>query len=259
MLEFSGAGTALSTGGLEEASRAAGLGLAEVWAVISVETSGCGYLPDRRPKILFERHIFHHLTDGRFDNRDPDISQPTAGGYGAGGAHQYDRLAAAMRFDSIAALQSASWGMGQIMGENFKAAGFEEVGDMAEAMVASEDDQLLAATKFMLANSMSEPLRNHDWAGFARRYNGPDYAAHDYNGRLHAAYQRYVDGGLPDLRIRAAQIYLGYRGFPKDARALAVDGVMGPSTAAALREFQQSVGAEPTGIVDDALIAQLLA
>jgi hypothetical protein len=47
------------------------VGLAEIWAVFSVETSGCGFLTDRRPKILFERHIFSHLTNGRYDAQNP--------------------------------------------------------------------------------------------------------------------------------------------------------------------------------------------
>jgi hypothetical protein len=28
-----------------------------LWSVVVVETSGCGFLPDRRPRILFERRI----------------------------------------------------------------------------------------------------------------------------------------------------------------------------------------------------------
>ncbi|MGH7045170.1 MAG: N-acetylmuramidase domain-containing protein [Stellaceae bacterium] len=255
MSQFAGKGTALSTGGLEEAAQTAKLGLPEIWSVLSVETSGCGFMPDRRPKLLFERHLFHHFTEGRFDNIDPDISQPTAGGYGLGGAHQYDRLAAAMRLASDAALQSASWGMGQIMGENFKPAGFDKVEDMVAAMVGSEDGQLLAVAKFMLAHDMTEPLANHDWAGFARRYNGPNYAEKNYDEKLHHFHQRYADGALPDLQVRAAQIYLGYKGFGH----LAVDGVVGPSTVAAIRRFQQSIGAAETGAVDNGLITQLLA
>jgi hypothetical protein len=254
MVDFAGAGTALSSGGIAEASQAANVGLPEIWAVTSVETAGCGFLPDRRPKILFERHIFHRLTNGRFDGDDPDISQPTAGGYGPGGAHQYERLAAAIQLDRNAALQSASWGMGQIMGENFKAAGFANVEEMVAAMVPTEDGQLLAVAKFMLANGMGEPLRNHDWAGFARRYNGSNFAVNDYDGKLHQFYQRYADGELPNLQLRAAQVYLRYKGFT----SLAVDGVMGPSTAGAVRQFQQSVGVPQTGTVDDALITQLL-
>ncbi|MBV8934659.1 MAG: hypothetical protein JO095_02470 [Alphaproteobacteria bacterium] len=38
--------------------------------------------------MLFERHIFHGLSEGRFDAEDPDVSQPTIGGSGPGGAHQ---------------------------------------------------------------------------------------------------------------------------------------------------------------------------
>jgi peptidoglycan hydrolase-like protein with peptidoglycan-binding domain len=58
---------------------------------------------------------------------------------------------------------------------------------------------------------------------------------------------------LPDLRVRAAQIYLTYKGFAPGA----IDGIMGSATAAAIRRFQHSTGASQTGIVDDALIAQL--
>jgi hypothetical protein len=164
-----------------------------------------------------------------------------------------------MQLDRNAALQSASWGMGQIMGENFKTAGFTTVEEMVTAMVNSENDQLLAGANFMRANGMGEPLRQHDWAGFARRYNGPDFAGNDYDGKLHQFYQRYADGNLPDLRVRAAQIYLGYQGFPKGAARLAVDGVFGSSTQAALRQYQESIGVRPTGEIDDNLITQLLA
>ena len=254
MPEFSAAGTALSSNGLSEASQAAGVGLPEIWSVLSVETSGCGFLPDRRPKILFERHVFHRLTGGRFDGDDPDVSQPTAGGYGPSGAHQYERLAAAIQLNRNAALQSASWGMGQIMGENFGTAGFTVIEDMVAAMVESEDKQLIAMAKFITANRMGEPLRNHDWRGFARRYNGPNYAAHNYDGLLQHFYGSYAEGNMPDLDVRAAQIYLTYKGFLPGK----LDGRMGPATEAAIRQFQQSLGVPQTGIVDDTLISQLL-
>jgi hypothetical protein len=37
-----------------------------------------------------------------------------------------------------------------------------------------------------------EPLRRHDWAGFARKYNGPGFARNQYDLRLRAAYERAV-------------------------------------------------------------------
>src|SRR5271157_1553905 len=113
MVDFAGPGAPLTSEGMSRSSDAVGVGLPEMWSVVSVETSGCGFLPDRRPKILFERHIFHRLTSGRFDADDPDVSQPSQGGYGPSGTHQYDRLAAAIQLDRAAALQSTSWGLGQ--------------------------------------------------------------------------------------------------------------------------------------------------
>ena len=77
---FEGKGRPLTDDGLTRARRALGVDLATLWAVMTVETRGCGFLPSRRPVILFERHIFHRITDGRFDARAPDLSNPRAGG-----------------------------------------------------------------------------------------------------------------------------------------------------------------------------------
>ena len=124
----------------------------------------------QKPKILFERHIFSRLTNGAYDFTNPDISAPTPGGYGDPGAHQYDRLQSAEQLNQDAALQSASWGLGQIMGMNFAAAGFPDVTAMVAAMIGSEDAQLGAMAAFIQSNNMSVKLQNQDWAGFASMY-----------------------------------------------------------------------------------------
>src|SRR5215471_8493364 len=97
--EFAGAGIPMSSGGLGAGCDSLGVKAAEIWSVLTVETLGCGYLPDRRPQILFERHIFSKQTGGEFDATAPDISNPTPGGYGPRGAHQYDRLAQAIQLN----------------------------------------------------------------------------------------------------------------------------------------------------------------
>src|SRR5271169_4112779 len=114
-LPFQGTAWALSTDGLGAVSQKLGVHAPEIWTVLAVETSGCGFLPDRRPKILFERHIFSRETNGQLDASNPDISDRTPGGYGADGAHQYDRLEQALILDRKAALRSTSWGIGQVM------------------------------------------------------------------------------------------------------------------------------------------------
>lgn len=226
-----------------------------MWAVLSAETSGCGFLADRRPKILFERHIFHRLTGGAYDRSHPGISQPAPGGYGAAGAPQYARLAAALTLNRTAALQSASWGIGQVMGENFRDAGFPTVDAMVAAMVESEDNQLAAMAGFIAAARLDAALSRHDWTGFARGYNGLDYARNNYDGVLRQFYGHFTAGRLPDLTVRAVQVWLTYRQLdPKG-----IDGAIGPGTVAGIRVFQSENGLPPTGAIDDALLTALSA
>jgi hypothetical protein len=76
-LEFVGRSLALSNSGLSAACGSLAVQGPEVWTVLSVETGAQGFLADRRPQILYERHIFSRLTGGQYD--DGDISDPTPG------------------------------------------------------------------------------------------------------------------------------------------------------------------------------------
>ena len=248
-MEFIGPGQPISESGFAAASEVMSADAATLWAVLSVETSGSGYLCDKRPKILFERHIFHRLTGGRYDADDPDISFPMAGGYGQGGAAQYLRLECAMQLDQDAALMSASWGIGQILGENFRAAGFAQISGMISSMVSSEDEQLNGMAKFVTSQGIAQSLSNKNWSDFARRYNGPNYAANNYDGLLQHFYQGYKCS-LPNLNVRAAQMYLSYRGFSVGR----IDGVLGDVTIHAVEDFQRASSMPVTGKVDGALL-----
>lgn len=250
-LPFQGNAVALSSDGMATVAANLGVHAAEIWTVMAVETSGCGYLPDRRPQILFERHIFHRLTNGQFD--DGQISDPSPGGYGPRGANQYDRLAIAVSENRSAALQSASWGLGQIMGMNYARAGFQNVEDMVAAMSESEDQQLLAIGNFLRTTGLSKALGAHDWASFARGYNGPNYAINRYDIRLNAEYLKYSTGALPDLTVRAAQLYLTYLGYHPGP----IDGIAGEHTTSALAQFQADNHLASNPTVDDRCIGQL--
>jgi N-acetylmuramidase/Putative peptidoglycan binding domain len=253
-LEFTGNSLALSSQGMASVAGQLSLGLAEIAAVFSVETHGAGFLSDRRPKILFERHIFSRLTGGMYDNSDPSVSAPTPGGYGPGGANQYMRLGEAIALDRQAALQSASWGLGQVMGENYQAAGFADVETMVAAMVDSEDAQLAAMGTLIEQNNLAKSLACHDWQSFARGYNGPNYAINRYDVELNGYYQKYLVSATPDFQIRAAQIYLQFRGFDPHG----VDGILGSATSDAIGRFQTSVGIPVTGQLDEQTISALV-
>ncbi|WP_047528091.1 N-acetylmuramidase domain-containing protein [Pseudomonas sp. 11/12A] len=251
--EFTSHGAALDDEGMENALDLAKVSAAQLWAVLAVETSGNGFFSDRRPKILYERHVFSRLTHQTFDAQHPDISSKSPGSYGATGAHQYDRLNQAISLNRNAALQSASWGLGQTMGFNFAATGSSDVEAMIKRMVASENEQLLCTVNQLIEGGSVAALRAKDWANFARRYNGPNYAINNYDLRLSAAYQKFSYGGTPDLRIRMAQTYLTYLGWHPGA----IDGIVGKQTRDAMNLFQAKEGLDSTTVLNDETLEHL--
>ncbi len=230
-----------------------GVNAAAIWAVLTVETRGFGFLADRRPQILFERHIFHRLTNGRFDSVNFNLSNPLPGGY-AGGVGEYDRLQEAMDLDPDNAVKSASWGIAQIMGFNFGIAGFPTVDEMVAAMVKDEGSQLSAMAAFIAGNNLDAVLRDQDWTSFARGYNGADFERNQYNARLAAAYAK-ATVAVPDLNLRTAQAALTYLGIDPGP----IDGLRGRRTRSALIEFQQSRALSASGDLDEATNVALLA
>lgn len=191
-MEFTGAATPLAASDVVALAAELRCEPAAIWAVCDVESAGSGFLPDKRPKILYEAHIFGRLTGHRFDRSHPNISAPwwNRALYGAPGAHQYDRLAMAIGLDRAAALQSASWGMFQIVGMNFAACGFKAVEDYVTAMCDGEGAQLAAFGAFCVHEELDKALRAQDWTRFALGYNGSGEAQNGYDAKLAAAYRR---------------------------------------------------------------------
>lgn len=175
----------------EWAANELGCEIAAVKAVAEVESRGSGYLPDGRLTILFERHVFHRLTRGRFSTpANASISSPTPGGY-VGGAAEWKRLAAARSLNASAAKLSASYGAFQTMGFNFAACGFLSVDEMVDAYAGSARGQLEGFVRFVQTNRLDDELRRKDWAGFARGYNGPNFKSNRYDQKMRDAYARH--------------------------------------------------------------------
>ena len=178
-----------------------GIGEDELRAVIEVETAGGGFDTTGRPRMLFEPHVFYRLLPSA-QQRDRAESEGLA--YAKWG-HQpypresYTRLHLAIAIDRVAALKSASWGLGQIMGFNFALAGFDHVEAMVSAFMADEETHVEAMIAFIRAKGLDDKLRAHDWAGFALGYNGAAYASHGYHTKLAAAFARWR--GIPDTPI----------------------------------------------------------
>ncbi|MFC5579331.1 N-acetylmuramidase domain-containing protein [Lysobacter niabensis] len=164
-------------------------------AVADVESAGSGFLPapSDKPKILFEGHAFHRLTGGRYSRDHPDLSYPkwSRRKYSGSLAGEWQRLEAACRLDRIAALQSASWGLFQIMGFNYPYCGYEDVETFVARQYEGATQQFASFVKFVSRPPYLPALRNRNWKAFARACNGPGFAANRYDSKLAAAYARW--------------------------------------------------------------------
>lgn len=169
--------------------------VAAIKAVTEVESKGSGFMASGEPVILFERHVFYKLlklvrrdTDGL----PPDLVNSVPGGYGVYSI-QHDKLKRAVEIDRDCALQSCSWGLFQIMGYHWKTLGYTSLQEFINAMYTDEGAHLDAFVRFIRANpAMHNALRNHDWAKFARLYNGPAYEKNKYDLKLLHAHARYA-------------------------------------------------------------------
>ena len=182
----------------QDAANDLGVDVATIKAVAEVESAGDGFLHDGTPKILFEPHIFwkelrkRNVNPNDYLPLNADILYPTWGAkpYGKYSA-QHDRLKRAVAINNEAALCSASWGKFQIMGFNYKAAGFNLLQSFINAMYKDEDAHLKAFVDYIQHEFLDDELRAKDWKGFARAYNGAAYHKNKYDLKLAAAYKKY--------------------------------------------------------------------
>lgn len=197
-----------------------------VKAVTEIEARGTGFLASGRPTALFERHIFYRELNKRINggsdeyintlfknlhleipvsgkskdflkayllNNMSNIYYPETGGYMGtvnGVENEYKRLEKAKTIDIEAALMSASYGLFQIMGFNYKTSGFTSASEMYAECARSERNQLNAFCNFVLNDHrLIDSLRKQAMTDFAVAYNGP--AQSGYDTRLLAALNKW--------------------------------------------------------------------
>jgi hypothetical protein len=184
------------------AAKELGVEVAAIRAVAEVEAAGAGFLPDGRPAILYEAHVFHKETGGKHadakDRRGVKLSSQNWNKslYGPSGAQQHNRYEDARALNADAANKACSWGAFQILGQNHKQCGFENSQDFVDAMwTGGAPAHLDAFVKFIQANKLDGALRAKNWAAFARGYNGPGYAQNAYDKKMASAYQKWKAKG----------------------------------------------------------------
>lgn len=192
MVTFKGAARRLDDLDLSRVGALIGVGEDEIHAVLDVEAAGSGFDGQGRVKALYEPHKAYALSSGA--TRDKLVAAGLA--YPKWGQKpypkdSYPRILAAAEIDADIALRSTSWGLGQVMGFNAGAAGYRTARAMVEAFAEDEENHLLAMVKFIIANGLDDEIRRHDWAGFARGYNGSGYAKNQYDTKLAAAFAKW--------------------------------------------------------------------
>ncbi|OTG69903.1 peptidoglycan-binding protein [Acinetobacter sp. ANC 4218] len=179
-------------------AKALGIDVAALRAVIEVECKGSGFNEDGTPVILFERHVMRQRLIANKRDIDlslisverPDLCSKSTGAYGLYSA-QHGRLNAAAQYHRDSALESASWGIGQVMGYHWKALGYPSLQAFINAMYKDEASQLDAMCRYIQVNNLVNALKNKDWKAFARGYNGKAYAKNSYDIKLANAYKKW--------------------------------------------------------------------
>jgi hypothetical protein len=174
--------------------------VAAIRAFAEVESRGAGFLPDDRPVILFERHIFRRqlLEQGMplaivedIGHRNSLICGKTPGGYGSS-TKEWERLDKAANINRNAALSAASYGAFQVMGFNWQRCGYASVQDLVNAMFKSSAAHLDSFVRFIQSDAkLLKALQAQDWPTCAKLYNGANFAINKYDTRLAEAFARY--------------------------------------------------------------------
>lgn len=179
-------------------AKALGIEVAALRAVIEVECKGSGFNADGTPVILFERHVMRQRLIANKRDIDlnlisverPDLCSKSTGAYSLYSA-QHGRLNAAAQYHRDSALESASWGLGQVMGYYWQVLGYPSLQAFINAMYKDEASQLDAMCRYIKVNNLVNALKNKDWKAFARGYNGKAYAKNSYDIKLANAYKKW--------------------------------------------------------------------
>lgn len=252
---------------IEKVAANVGCEPAVIDAILQTETNADAFDPSRR---LIIRPEFHKIAtcpyiDPAHKKAALKIPQPKLPAYERDPVHagsvawQYvDRLAA--ECGEEAAFWITSFGSPQIMGFNAPMCGYDSPSAMVRDFADSEDAQLFAMGKFIVAAGLKEACRLRKWKAIARSYNGKDYAKNAYDSKLAFAYEHsgrardtasfhypddeFLEFGERGNDVRALQERLRELGFHVDP-----DGDFGAETRDAVRAAQFRLGLPVDGKV----------
>lgn len=184
--------TTLTLSDYQQAAKSLRTEVAVIKAVTEVESGGQGFLPNGRVVIRFEPHLFHRYTQGQFDASHPQISfKNLRAGYPTGALHSWQLYDEAKALNLQAARMATSFGLFQILGSNWPNCGCKSLSEFITRMSKSEAEQLNLFCNLITNWGLDDELREHQWARFARMYNGKDFKLMKYDIKLSNAYKKF--------------------------------------------------------------------
>ncbi|WP_267358504.1 MULTISPECIES: N-acetylmuramidase domain-containing protein [unclassified Methylobacterium] len=268
-----------------------GIEPAALLAVVETETNGRPFesadldpSDGIEPAMLYERHVAYRgfaakgadiLAEAKRQGLVvPKWQGPRSAQYADQGtsAGRLALIARAAALDPEVAYASCSMGWFQVLGENHKHAGFDSAVEMHSALTRGGIEAHLACgVAFMRSTGLIRHLAAHDWAAFARGYNGKQFKKNGYDTKLAAAYAEWTtklpaapapaatlaDASTLKLgdrgpRVRALQESLAAFGTPVKA-----DSIYGPATRRAVGAAQVELGLTGDGVATSDFVAKL--
>lgn len=208
----------ISQSQFNNAAQLLGCSVSAIKAVYNVEANGSGFLDDGlvkgqwdpadRLQILFEGHRFWKglvkvgVAPAVFLRNNPQYADVLYSVWNRnkykGGSAEWDRSSRAIEVckllgvDVNIALDSASYGAFQIMGENNSECGYANSHDMIAAYNSGlEPEQLFSFCRLVQHRGLDKALKAKDWATFAKSYNGSAYKENRYDIKLAAADKKF--------------------------------------------------------------------
>lgn len=272
-----------------------GVGEDIIHAFIDTETAGKSTDSKGRIIILYEPHVAYRNSKGAV--RDKLVAAGLA--YPKWGQKPYPKdsyvpFLKALAIDETVALLACSWGFPQVLGENYKMAGYDTPQAMVVDFLKDEDKQLEGMVNFIIAAGIDDDLRviqkklergekilASDCIPVVRVYNGSGYAKNGYHTKFAKNLNKWA--AIPDTPYpakgttappkkveTAVNIYDGkpheiVGNVQKRLDDLGyfevgdLDSRYGSRTAGAITSFQNDNGLPLSTTIDDKLLAALMA
>lgn len=98
----------------------------------------------------------------------------------------------AVEIDAQTALESAFWGVGEILGMHWRWLGFTSVSELADLCRRDVAGQVDLMMRYIDRAGLTGDVRARDWESFARGFNGRAYRKKRYHLKLAAAHGRWT-------------------------------------------------------------------